>query len=260
MSVSYCVSGRFANNLIQYFAAKVLCKLTGKIFKYKYKIENQTTIGDLEYISLYEDIKNKGLILEGDILLTEFYQSKEWMFQERNYLISLITTDNNDSINDTYKVKDIANALLSFNNNITDEELIIHVRLDDYFHQGYNSDVIDPSSLIEHINSLGFNKHKIVCDKLRYEWEHKYIEKMLKEIPNCKITSNSLLEDFCIMYYAKNIVLSRSTFSWMGPILSNNTINSWFPLRQVRLYPNQTIDSINKDTINFTPKYLTYKL
>jgi hypothetical protein len=259
MSVSYCVSGRFANNLIQYFAAKVLCKITNKKYEYKLRTNSQTEIGDVAFIELYNNIKSSGVIPDGNILLNEFYQSKEWLFPERDYLISLITTDNNDSINDTYKVSDLAKSINEFNNTLTSDTLVIHVRLDDYFHQGYNSDVIDPYSLVEHVNSLGFNNHIIVCDILREEWEKRYMDVLLKNIANSSFTSNSLLTDFCITYYAKNIVVSRSTFSWVGPILSPYTIKSWFPLRKIRLYPNQTIDSINERTINYTPKYLNSK-
>ena len=257
MSISYCVGGRFANNLIQYFATKVLCRLTGKEYKYKERTNKQILVGDLEYITIYNDIKEKGIKIEGDILLNDFYQSKEWMFPEREYLKSLITVENEDRINDTYKVSDLAKALNEHNNTLKEDELVIHVRMDDYFHQGHNSDVIDPQFLIEYINTLGFNSHIIVCDNLRFDWEKKYIDQMLNNIPNTKITTNSLLTDFCIMYYAKNIVVSRSTFSWMGPILSPHTEKSWFPLRQVKLYPNQTIDVINEKTINYTPRFLT---
>lgn len=259
MSISYCVGGRFANNLIQYFATKVLCRITNKEYKYKEITHDQRVIGDIEYIELYNNIKENNTIIEGNILLNEFYQSKEWMFQERDYLISLVKIENEDRINDSYKVSDLARALLEYNNTLSEDELIIHVRLDDYFHQGYNSDVIDPVSLMEYINTLCFKSHTIVCDSIRTDWEMKYIDKLLNNIPNSKVTTNSLLTDFCIMYYAKNIVLSRSTFSWMGPILSHHTEKSWFPLREVRLYPNQTIDSINDRTINFTPKFLTSK-
>jgi hypothetical protein len=256
MSISYCVGGRFANNLIQYFATKVLCRLTGKEYKYKEITNKQRLIGDLEYVSIYNDIKEKGITIEGDILLTGFYQSKEWMFPEREYLKSLITIENEDRINDTYKVSDLAREIKEHNNTLSDDELVIHVRLDDYFHQGYNSDVIHPQSLIQYVNTLGFKSHTIVCDHLRFDWERKYIEKLLNNIPNSKVTTNSLLTDFCIMYYAKNIVVSRSTFSWMSPILSPYTERSWFPLRSIQC-KIQTIDSINNNTVNYTPNYLT---
>jgi hypothetical protein len=258
MSVSYCISGRFANNLIQYFAAKVLCKLTGKKYEYKLRTHSQKTIGDIEYLKIYDNIKNNKSSLEGYILLTEFFQQKEWILQEREYLLSLILIDNEDSINDTYKVSDLAKAINENKNMPENEELVIHVRLDDYFHQGHNSDIIDPYSLSDYVNTLGFREHKIVCDVLRQEWEKKYIDILLKNIPNCKVVNNSLLEDFSIMYYAKNIVLSRSTFSWMASILSPYTINSWFPLRNFKCN-RQTIDTINERTINFTPKYLINK-
>ena len=258
MSVSYCVSGRFANNLIQYFAAKVLCKLTGKKYRYKLRTNSQKTIDDIVYLKVYDNIKNNNITLDGDILLTEFYQQKEWILQEREYLLSLISDDNEDSINDTYKISDLSKAINEFKDTTENEELVIHVRLDDYFHQGHNSDVIDPYTLADYVNTLGFNKHKIICDVLREEWERKYMDILLKNIPNSKVINNSLLDDFCIMYYAKNIVLSRSTFSWMASILSPYTINSWFPLRNFKCN-RQTIDTINERTINFTPKYLINK-
>jgi hypothetical protein len=258
MSISYCVGGRFANNLIQYFATKVLCKLTNKEYKYKERTINQKSIGDLEYIKLYNDIKEKNITIEGDIILNEFYQSKEWMFPEREYLSSLITVENEDRINDSYKVSDLAKALIEHNNTLKDDELVIHVRLDDYFHQGHNSDIIDPHSLIEYINTLGFNSHTIVCDNLRFDWEKKYIDLLLNNIPNSKVTNNSLLTDFCVMYYAKNILVSRSTFSWISAIISPYTEKSWFPLRKF-VCQRQTIDSINEKTIKYTPNYFTSK-
>ncbi len=258
MSISYCVGGRFANNLIQYFATKVLCKLTNKEYKYKERTRNQKIIGDLEFIKLYNDIKQKNITIEGDIILNEFYQSKEWMFPEREYLSSLITIENDDKINDSYKVSDLAKALIEHNNTLKDDELVIHVRLDDYFHQGHNSDIIEPQSLIDFVNTLGYKSHTIVCDVLKADWEKKYIDLLINNIPNCKINTNSLLTDFCIMYYAKNIVVSRSTFSWIPAIISPYTEKSWFPLRKF-VCERQTIDGINEKTINYTPEFLTSK-
>lgn len=260
MSISYCVGGRFANNLIQYFATKVLCRLTDKEYKYKKSFSNQKTIGDIEYINIYNKIKNEGYILqEENILLTGFYQQKEWIIPETDYIKSILNIENEDRINDTYKVSDIAKALNEYNNSIPDNTLIIHVRLDDYIHQLYNSDIIDPYSIVELVKGLEFKNNLIICDTLRYDWERKYIDILLNNIPNSKVTNNSLLTDVCIMKYAKNIVLSRSTLSWICNILSSCNEKNWFPLRNF-VCNIQTLDYTNENTVQFTPKYLTYKL
>lgn len=258
MSVSYCVNGRFANNLIQYFAAKVLCKLTGKEYVYNLKTHSHA-LGDHAFIQVYNNLKNNNWSIEGNILLNSFYQSKEWIFPEVDFLKTLITIDNQDRINDSYRICDIAQALNNFKMELTDDDLIIHIRLDDFFHQGANSDVIDPYSLIELVNSLKFKNNILICDKLRFDWEHNYINLLLENIPNSKLLNNDLLTDFSIMYYAKNIVVSRSTFSWISSILSPHVTNSWFPLRNF-ICMIQTIDRINDKTIHYRPNYLKTKL
>lgn len=270
MSISYLVQGRFANNLIQYFAAKVLGRITNKSYVYNIIPDNSRRVGDVYFLDIYknkdkiniddnlpEEARRVGFAeLSGNILLTEYYQQCDWIMQEKDFLRSLLTSDNEDRINESFKVSDIAKALNNFKHDQRDDELMVHIRLDDYLFQGYNSDIADPYDLVQYINSLGYEYHTLVCDTLRAEWEKKYMQIMSTSLKNSKITNNDLLHDFCTLYYSKNTLSSRSSFSWIACTISPYNYKTYMPLRPFKNYPNQNLDKINRNTINFLPKYL----
>ena len=151
MSISYFVSGRFGNNLFQYFATKVLGKILNKEYVFngskkplsrgvnneKIKIDNLTEVDDEKF---NEIISNSGSSIEGDIYVVGFFQTQDWITLYRDYIQSLFTEENMDRINDDYTISHIVKHVSKIKP-VRDDILIVHLRLDDFFHNIKKRDI-----------------------------------------------------------------------------------------------------------------------
>ena len=256
MSISYNVGGRFGNNLFQYFATKVIGKYSNK--NYVYKKRFLTVIGDNNYEDTYNKCKNNSSYLEGDIFVDGYFQTTHWINEEKDYINSLLTLDNTDKINDSYTVKDIVEALNSFDkSSINEDDLVVHIRLDDFYHQGYNSEVIHPVFLRDYILPLmnTFKRCIFVVDTLKKDWEREYMNILLL-IPNSISVTNDMLKDFSLLFYSKNVLLCRSTFGWIASLISPHNKKVWFPEQFPLINSHQIIPKFNDNSIHFNPIYM----
>ena len=112
MSVTYHIGGRFGNNLYQYFA----CKIIGKFMNKKYEFINNCSadiksssfiITDNNFYDVYDE---KIKIDKDNILLSGYFQSVRHINENIDFIRELLTDDNEEHINSTYKVKDIVNS------------------------------------------------------------------------------------------------------------------------------------------------------
>jgi hypothetical protein len=265
MSISYFVSGRFGNNLFQYFATKVLGKILNKEYVFndskkplsrginneKIKVDNLTEVDEEKF---NEIISNKGSSIEGDIYVVGFFQTQDWISLYRDYIQSLFTEENMDRINDDYTIFRIVKHVNTIKP-IRDDILIVHLRLDDFFHNAHNSEVIHPKSIIDEINKIEcINKVMFISDTLKQPWELAYINHLTYSVKNSIAISNSLLTDFGLLYKAKNIMLCRSTLGWFAGILSTENKRNWFPTNND--FKHQTVNKLNENTVVFNPEYL----
>lgn len=264
MSISFFVSGRFGNNLFQYFATKVLGKILNKEYVFtcsktpltrgknneKIEVENMVEVDEEQF---NEIISNKGSI-EGNIYVIGFFQTQQWLTLHREYIQTLFTEENMDRINDDYTISSIVKHVSKIKP-VRDDILIVHLRLDDFFHNAHNSEVIHPKSIIEEINKIeGINKVMFISDTLKKPWELSYVNHLTYSVKNSIAISNSLLTDFGLLYKSRNLMLCRSTLGWIAGILSTENKRNWFPLNED--FKHQTVNSLNENTLTFTPEYL----
>lgn len=258
MSISFFVSGRFGNNLFQYFATKVLGKILNKEYVFNGSknplsrgVDNNLTEVDEEKFN--EIISNKGSI-EGDIYVVGFFQTQDWITLYRDYIQSLFTEENMDRINDDYTISRIVKHVNTIKP-IRDDILIVHLRLDDFFHNAHNSEIVHPKSIIDEINKIeGINKVMFISDTVKRPWELGYVNHLTYSVKNSIAISNSLLTDFGLLYKAKNIMLCRSTLGWIAGILSTENKRNWFPANND--FKHQTVNKLNENTVVFNPEYL----
>jgi hypothetical protein len=265
MSISYFVSGRFGNNLFQYFATKVLSKILNKEYVFngsktlltrgenneKIKVENMVEVDDEKF---NEIISKKEYSIEGNVYVIGFFQTQDWLTLYREYIQSLFIEENMDRINHDYTISDIVKHVCKIKP-VRDDILIVHLRLDDFFHNAHNSEVIHPKSIIEEINKIeGINKVMFISDTLKKPWELSYVNHLIYSVKNSIAISNSLLTDFGLLYKARNLMLCRSTLGWIAGILSTENKRNWFPLNED--FKHQTINKLNENTLTFTPDYL----
>ena len=258
MSISYNIGGRFGNNLFQYLATKVIAKYTNK--QYVYKTPFSKVITDSNFEEVYNNCKINSSYLEGDIYLNGYFQTTYWINNEQKYIQSLLTIKNEDRINDEFTVKDIIEAYNKFDKSVINEDdLVVHIRLDDFYHQGYNSEVIHPLFLRDYILDImkGYKRCIFIVDKLKREWEVEYMKFMLT-IPNSKILTNDMLTDFLILFYSRNLVLCRSTFGWIAALISPYNDKVWFPEQRPLINSHQIIPKFNDNSIHFNPIYMKF--
>lgn len=265
MSISYYISGRFGNNLFQYFATKVLGKILNKEYIFndskkpltrdsnneKIKVDNMVEIDEEKF---NEIISKNEYLIEGNIYVIGFFQTQDWITLYKDYIQTLFTEENTDRINNEYTISGIFKIVNKINP-VRDDILIVHLRLDDFLHNISNSEVIHPDSIIEMIKGIdGVSKVIFISDKIKRSWEMSYIKYLMNNIKNSTSVTNSLITDFGIMYKAKKIMFCRSTLGWIAGILSKENISNWFPINKE--FKHQTVNKINENTIVFEPAYL----
>jgi hypothetical protein len=258
MSISYKLCGRFGNNLFEYFATKVISRITNK--KYVFNASFQKEINEIEFENIY---KNNISNIDGDIVLHGYFQKDFWITKEKEYMYSLLTEDNNDRINENYTVKDLVLALKSLSKEHIElvkniDTLVVHIRLDDFYHQGYNSEVIDPYFLKDYIIKImsenDIKKCIYIVDILKRQWEVNYMNIMLT-IPNSIILNNDMLIDFSLLFYSSNLMVCRSTFAWISSACSIHNKKIWLPVDS-NINTNQHFNTLGNNTITFIPTYM----
>ena len=264
--ISFNPQGRLGNNIFEYFATKVLQFLLNCIkplsYEYQYnKVDESVVIRENTFYQLYTLAKN-GLFknLNYNLYLDGFYQFDFYTVEQIDYIRTLFTVDNHDQLNDKVKVSDIAKAFESYIPEYTENDLVVHIRLDDFVNEGHNSFLIHPISYVNAIDEIqekhNFKTIYIIVDKIRRVWEKNYIDKVLEELKEYDIKvlpQADYLTDMARIYHATNIVCGNSTFCWIPAMLGKNK-NNWMPDRNT--CSNQNFYKINKESKLYQVDYL----
>jgi GR25 family glycosyltransferase involved in LPS biosynthesis len=256
MFVTFYVDGRFANNLFQYFAAKVLAEKIGFVFRFSTRgsLDSNTLIiwedrfetllqqlQDAEFRSRFiEFTKTKGITLRG------YFQTEDWL--RCNDLSKFVTEDNDDQFTDDYYVRDIFQAV---KNSPFDKDVwVIHIRLEDFVRNGHNSDIIDPDCIAKLLDTkIRF----IVCRSARNVWEQEFLSNACTRLGASLLSSDHPLDEFALLYNAPNLVLCRSTFGWMAAQLSSKQERVYFPIC-TSIHSTQKINRI-KNSLGYQPVF-----
>ena len=269
MIISYEIRGRFGNNLFQYYAMKIIQRLFHDLdieytYVYNTKPNNCMIVGDSDFKELYKSLKNKTIppdYKNKNIYLYGYFQFLYFLEENIDYVKELFSEKNNEKINNNIYmnvfVEKVNNCEKKYNNN----DLVVHIRLDDFIQSGLDNNIIDPNIMrmvIDDIkrNNKDINNIVIIVDKLRRGFEMQYMDILTKFRNDIKIISSSMEEDFSQLYRAKNIVCSNSTFSWWAALLGNSDKN-WFPNTN-NYYTNQEFNRINSSTIVYQTKYIQF--
>lgn len=221
--------GRFGNNLFQYFIAKIIQKVYGRhtiVHQYS-DIQNKPhfTLND-EAWTLFEKkyLQNPNancvtnhIMSTNHILVHGYFQKSGILNLFRNYLIGLIHPNNDERINKQYRVSDLCQTV----QNHEEEDLVLHLRLDDFIFQGNNSQIIHPQSYIQVIQAVPHRNLKIVVDSLKNDYEIKYLSYFQQFDP--QIIQGSLIHDFNYLRHSKRLICSNSTFAWIAAFLGHHT-------------------------------------
>ena len=263
VKVTFLPNGRFGNNVFQYIAAKVLQKYIPEA-SYSY---NEAIKPGYSVLTVTEDNWNETLrglrnkkeeLLKYDLYYCDgYFQFNDFIEQERDYIQSLFSTDNNDIICSGMAMSSLAFFVSHYNTPFTDNDLVVHLRLDDFIMDGKGSAVIHCDSyltLLRQIRPQFSGKLYIIVDKIKYTFEQAYLQSFREFKP--EILSGHMLEDFARCFWARNIVLSNSTFCWI-PLIFGPKRRHWFP-KNVGIFTNQRFDRLDDQSIVFDTKRLTF--
>lgn len=209
--------GGLGNNMFQYSLGRILAEQKGynlavdginnlqKYFLNVVNIDtNKTANGEplhLGYDSKQNTIQHVNLeeVLhhDGPINLAGFFQKHEY------YVNHLDTIKQWFAYNDSSYFKPNEN------------DLVIHYRLTDYTSLNWH---LPPEAFIEtiHRNNIKHDNCYLITDQPN----HPFIQQLLK-IKNLTVVNQTELADFTLLKYAKQLIVSHSSFSWWASFLGH---------------------------------------
>ena len=134
----------------------------------------------------------------------------------------------------------------------TVDEVIIHIRLDDFYGQ------VDYISLDAMISFLARFRHqypasRVICEEPRNANDVEYLTKCLQVLgPKHKYTPSSWEEDFERIRRARVVVCSMSTFAWAAVALSDVVEEVWMPEYNFPEHPFRTLRYPSKRATTYT--------
>ncbi len=228
LKIAYKANGRTGNNLFQYFT----CKILGYIFGHQYEENPNRNIG--EWITLtddifaalsvainpeedptFKDLRMKNIWCDG------YFQNSSLFVKWRSKLLEDIEHSHDKLPDANCGTRSIYDFMrVNHNYNFTNRDLIISLRLDDFYQAPCpTSDIIPPEFYISLLNDLDFDKLYIIVDRIRHSWEHAYLRRFDKWMPT--IISGSLEHDAAVMRSAPRLIHSNSTLCWLSSFMSN---------------------------------------
>tara|TARA_E500000178_G_scaffold308296_1_gene321842 strand:- start:1365 stop:2216 length:852 start_codon:yes stop_codon:yes gene_type:complete len=241
--------GRYGNKLFTYFIARVYAEehnlnLIDELDDIFFKIKEPINYGNITndnlntYVIQDKDINNNKLPYygKGIYIFDGYFQFEDIFYENKDKICSFIDLN--------YKKKDI---------------FTLHIRLDDYFYpnsrnKNYNRNII--VSLDYYVDCIkkyagNYKDIYIVCDKLRYKWEKKYMAELISKIkllnknPIYKV--NTINNDIISILQSNYIVTSNSTFCFWAVFFSKAEKIISFPYLGIDVLPNNKLKKWNND-------------
>jgi hypothetical protein len=280
MKVSFHQSGRTGNLLFQYTACKLISLLYGHEYVPLQDIINITkdsasrnktiTINEDEFSEIINifgedaaETKNRGDeyfsgMKHKNIILNGYFQKSDLFVPYRQQLISMILNENNNDYwikNDiAFYVKDILYSTKHSIENLDENDIVINLRLDDFIQMpNPKSDILPPQYYLNILENLVsefakkqiYPKIYIVCDCIKYDWEHRYLSFFDKYTPI--LIQKPLGHDIALMRDANILIHSNSTLCWIASFFSTLPNKNRF-IPKTFHYSNQNLNRINPTT------------
>ncbi len=259
MFITFFLEGRFANNLFQYLATKILQHFL-PYHSYSFNEQsNFATLFENQTFILLQDLEQNKInpsSINYNIQLRGFFQNSLFLLHYFPLIKNILHINNYENINKEHTVSSLVKSIQSFRY-ITEEnfnDLFIHIRLDDFSHQKNNSRVIHYNSYLNLIKDLPFTNIVIIRDLAKTDWERKYLkifeEELAKINKNVSYKECNMLEDFSKMVNCANLICSNSSYSWLAALIGIEN-------KKLIYLPNITPDGQNFYKL---PNSKTYKI
>jgi hypothetical protein len=248
--------GRFGNQIFKY----IICKLFTILFNHTYVCSARFPNKDCVLITEdnFENTRMDRSVESKNIYCVGYFQKSEYFVTHRNKLIELICDCKNDDYweidNNKYYIKDYLHSISPII--VGENDICMHVRLDDFIqYPCKTSDILSPEyyiEILERILPVGSDKKLyIICDNLKYHWEHKYMEFFKKWNPI--VLNNTLPQDIAIMRDCNVLIHSNSTLSWVISFLSDKKQRYIPYAKKIHMNQNQSLNKISEsDVLKYT--------
>jgi len=190
------------------------------------------------------DMIKNATIANNNIICNGYFQRSELYINSRAQLMDIVYDENNNDYweynNKKFFIKEYLNGTHSINLNPTD--IVVSLRLDDFIqYPCKTSDIIPPQHYVEILEKMNADKENvyIVCDNIKYDWEHKYIEHFKKWNP--VLIQNTLIHDIALMRDSNILIHSNSTLCWVISFLSQKKVRV---IPNTNFYVNQSLNKI----------------
>ena len=224
------IGGRFGNQLFRYVTCKMFTVKSGHQYipREDFPADNCVIVNDS---NITEILNNIHIYATKHILCQGFFQKSDLFVNCRKEIMSLMySCDNNDywlykdeykSTNDRMYIKDYIinnrhNVCLQHN------DVVVSLRLDDFIqYPCKTSDIIPPQYYIDILTNMNITSEKlyIVCDTIKQDWEHKYVEYFKQWNPI--LIQGTLQHDIAVMRDCNKLIHSNSSLCWIISFLSN---------------------------------------
>ena len=239
------VGGGFGDQFFQYLICKMFTVKSGHqyIVREDFPMENYIIVNETNIVDI---LNNPTIYATKHILCQGCFQKSELFVDCRTQILNLIySEDNNDywlykSTNDKMYVKDyIINNTHGVD--LKSNDIVISLRLDDFHCK--TSDIIPPQHYMDILSNMKITNEKvyIVCDAIKYDWQHKYLEYFKHWNPI--LIQGTLKHDIALMRDANILIHSNSSLCWVVSYLSNK--NSRF-IPTTYFYANQSLLKISE--------------
>ena len=190
--------------------------------------------GSLEYI------KQQHIVCEG------FFQRSEYYVPVREALLQMVR-GSDDWLKGVGQGQSVGHQFVRSENKIpiSEKDVVVSLRLDDFIQLPCpTSDIIPPSDYLSILESISFDRLFIVCDKIRHDWEHRYLRFFDKWSPI--MVQGTLEEDAAVMRDAPTLIHSNSTLCWFMSFLGSTDKRRF--IFNTHFYGGQNLDAISPDT------------
>jgi len=184
-----------------------------------------------------------------DILCDGFFQDADYYSPYRKEILAALSVSQDEWTDHEGLRQTIADFLVPSKEVFQENDVVVSLRLDDFIqYPRETSDILDPRFYLSILETLRPVEGRLilVCDKIQYEWEKRYLECFQKWAP--RWTTRSLVEDFALLRDAPILIHSNSSFCWMASFLSSLPEKKrWIPCTE--FYPLQHLTAIERGDI-----------
>ena len=255
-NVAFKSGGRTGNNIFQYLMTQWIKLKYGHTY-----VPNDSLISPDHYYfqehdmvllfndQLEEQIKNRDVICDG------YFQKTDLFIKYRSEILAQLKESEDYWISEGDKVyiKDFIKPSSETFHNV----IVMSLRLDDFIQLcSPTSDIIPPKYYLDILEEVVKPEYKlyIVMDKVRHDWERKYIEYFDKWKPT--YIRGELMSDFAVLKDCEVLIHSNSTFCWIASFFSETKTKRYIP--NTHFYKEQFLCKIDPTDLLISVKPLAH--